>query len=71
MHIKILQTLAIEMYKKVNDSSSVAINDILKLRDEGRYKQLTHLLTMNIKVILCFWYYRNIDIMWIGFLKSL
>lgn len=59
------------MYKKVNDSSSVAINDILKLRDEGRYKQLTDLLTMNIKVILCFWYYRNIDIMWIGFLKSL
>lgn len=59
------------MYKKVNDSSSVAINDILKLRDEGRYKQLAHLLTMNIKVILCFWYYRNIDIMWIGFLKSL
>lgn len=59
------------MYKKVNDSSSVAINDILKLHDEGRYKQLTHLLTMNIKVILCFWYYRNIDIMWIGFLKSL
>ena len=59
------------MYKKLNDSSSVAINDILKLRDEGRYKQLTDLLTMNIKVILCFWYYRNIDIMWIGFLKSL